>query len=397
MIPEIDSKIGITIYSTKFAGCGGRIKVSADDFRVSEKIKPKTQSLIKENEGYAVYVLKKQGIDTFHALEKIQKKTGLRLKSLGLKDSNATTEQFVCGINKSKSLENFSSSKFSINRIGFTKKPLSKKDMIGNKFRIKISNAQDFSSFGDSNKILNFYGYQRFGSNRPVNHHIGKAILKGDYEDAVSLLLSYTTKYETKENQEIRTKLKDQSNFASILPTLPSGMDLERTALEQMIETSDPKHAIRALPISIRRFFVQSFQAFLFNKTLSMAFTDGENLYAAIEGDICFNQEGIIDKYTKGLDQFLAIPFIGYAYYKKTRFNYQIQKILEEQEITPKDFFVKDMQEVSSEGGFRNSQAICNDFVISDDVVSFTLSRGSYATIVLREIMKPKDPLEAGF
>jgi len=30
-------------------------------------------------------------------------------------------------------------------------------------------------------------------------------------------------------------------------------------------------------------------------------------------------------------------------------------------------------------------------------MVNFTLSRGSYATILLREIMKPEDPFIAGF
>ena len=29
--------------------------------------------------------------------------------------------------------------------------------------------------------------------------------------------------------------------------------------------------------------------------------------------------------------------------------------------------------------------------------LSFMLLRGSYATVLLREIMKPSDPLEAGF
>ncbi len=397
MIPEIDSKIGISVYSTKFPGCGGKIKVTDDSFQVSEKITNKSQSLIQEKEGYAVYILKKQGIDTFHALEKILKKTGLRLKSLGLKDSKAITEQYVCGINQSKSLENFSSSKFSLRRIGFSKKPLSKKDMIGNRFKIKIFDAEDFTSFNESDKVLNFYGYQRFGSNRPVNHHIGKAILQGNFDKAVSFLLSYTTKYETKENQELRKKLEDKSNYASLLPKLPSGMDLESTALQEILEHDDSKRAIRALPISIRRFFVQSYQAYLFNKTISMAFDDGENLSDATEGDVCYSETGIIDKFTKGLDQYLAVPFVGYAYYKKTRFHHQISKILDEEEISPKDFFIKEMQEVSSEGGFRNSKPICNDFVISDDIVSFTLSRGSYATIVLREIMKPVDPLTVGF
>ena len=36
MIPKIDSEIGISVYTTKFPGCGGIIKKQNDDFVVSE-------------------------------------------------------------------------------------------------------------------------------------------------------------------------------------------------------------------------------------------------------------------------------------------------------------------------------------------------------------------------
>ena len=55
------------------------------------------------------------------------------------------------------------------------------------------------------------------------------------------------------------------------------------------------------------------------------------------------------------------------------------------------------MQETSSEGGFRNSSIKCEDYTVEGDTVSFSLSRGSFATIVLREIMKPENPLTSGF
>ena len=174
-------------------------------------------------------------------------------------------------------------------------------------------------------------------------------------------------------------------------------MDLERTVVNEMIQHNDPIKAIRALPLSIRRFFIQAYQSFLFNKTLSMAYNDGEDLFAPQQGDVCYDKNATIGKFTNEPQQRLAVPFVGYSYYKKTRFNYQISKILEAEEISPKDFFLKEMQEVSSEGGFRNSSVKCDDFSVSNDIVCFTLSRGSFATIVLREIMKPEDPILAGF
>jgi tRNA pseudouridine13 synthase len=135
----------------------------------------------------------------------------------------------------------------------------------------------------------------------------------------------------------------------------------------------------------------------LFNHALSSVFLDGENLFESKEGDVCFDLKGIIGKYLKGTDQRLAIPFVGYSYYKKTRFDYQISKILESEEISPKDFFIKEMQEVSNEGGFRQAALSCSNYSTEGNTLEFTLSRGSFATIMLREIMKPQDPLSAGF
>ena len=398
MIPNLDSQIGIAVYSTEFNGIEGKIRVNPEDFQVIEIISERAQNSITDQEGYAIYKLKKKKIDTNHALSNIFRKKGIRLKSLGLKDAAAITEQFVCAGNKGKAVENFSTDKYSLEKIGFVKKPLSKKDMISNHFKIKISDCSNgLSSFTEYDKILNFYGYQRFGSKRPVTHLIGKAILQRDFKKAVELILSFTSSYDSKENTEIREKLSDKENYEKYFDQVPHQMDIERIVLKEMIEHGDSIRAIRSIPLSLRRFYIQAYQSFLFNLSLSSSFVDGENLFEVQSGDVCFDSKGIIGKYTKGLDQHLALPFVGYSYYKKTRFDYQISKILEQEEIAPKDFFIKEMQEVSSEGGFRQAAIHCSDYSSYETTVEFSLSRGSFATILLREIIKPKDPIIAGF
>jgi tRNA pseudouridine13 synthase len=398
VIPALDSQIGISVYSTNFDGVGGKIRVTPEDFEVSEVISEKSLKSISEQDGYAVYKLKKKKIDTNHALSDIFRKKGLRLKALGLKDASAITEQFVCSNHKGKSIESYDSTKYSLRNIGYVKKPLTKKDMVGNHFKIKISDCtNNLSEFKDYDKILNFYGYQRFGSKRPVTHLIGKAILQKNFEKAVDLILSFCSPFDSKENNEIREKLNDKSNYAKYYDQIPPQMDIERIVLREMIDTGDSQKSIRQIPLSLRRFYVQAYQSFLFNCTLSSALTDGENLFESNEGDVCFDFRGIIGKYLKGKDQRLAIPFIGYSYYKKTRFDYQISKILDFEEISPKDFFIKEMQEVSNEGGFRQASLFCSDYSTDGNSLEFTLSRGSFATILLREIMKPEDPMIAGF
>jgi len=387
VIPDIDSQIGISLYTTKFSGIGGKIRVSPEDFEVSELISKRATNSISTESGYAVYKLKG-----------IFRKTGVRLKSLGLKDASAITEQFTGSPHKGKPIEDFSTEKYSLTKIGFTKKPLSKKDMIGNNFKIQISDCSDgLSSFIEHNHVLNFYGYQRFGSKRPVTHLIGKAILQRDFDKAIDLILSFTSTYDSAENTEIREKLSDKVNYGKYYDQVPSQMDIERIVLKEMIAHDDSIRAIRAIPLSLRRFYIQAYQSFIFNQSLSAAFLDGENLFESQSGDICYDSKSIIGKFKDGVEQYLSLPFVGYSYYKKTRFDYQISKILSQEEITPKDFFIKEMQEVSSEGGFRQAAIHCSDYFSDKTKVEFSLSRGSFATILLREIMKPTDPMAAGF
>ena len=398
MVPKIDSEIGIFVYSTSFEGIGGKIKSTADDFFVSEVLDENVVSKISQKGDYAVYKLKKHGIDTNHALDEIFRIHGLKLKSLGLKDSNATTEQFVCATN-TRSLERFSTNRYELHRVGFVPKPLTKKDMVANQFKIRIEGAafSKISNFDQLDKILNFYGYQRFGSKRPVSHLIGKAILQNDFERAVNLLLSFTSDYDLPENTQIRKMLRGRSNYAKALKEIPPQMDLERMVLSEMVTRNDPLKAIHSLPLFIRRFFIQAFQSYVFNCTLSKIFEDDEEWSSAREGDVCYDMKNKLGRYENDPQQRLAIPIVGYAYSKKNRFDYQISKILETEQIRPKDFFVKEMQEVSDEGGYRQVAMKCENFSVNVPVVSFTLSRGSYATILLREIMKPSDPIEVGF
>ena len=398
MIPQLDSIIGIDVYSTKFLGVGGKIRNSEDAFRVEEIISAKSKNSINENVGYAVYKLKKKNIDTNHALSDIFQKKGIRLKSLGLKDASALTDQYVCSVNKGKTLETFTTSKYSLEKIGFVKKPLTKKDMVGNHFKIKILDCKNkLSEFTEYQKILNFYGYQRFGSKRPVTHLIGKAIIHQNFSEVIDLILSRTSPYDNKENTEIRKKLADRSNFSQIYEQIPPQMDIERIVVKSIIDSNDEISSFKKIPLFLRRFYVQAYQSYIFNKTLSMAFEQGENLFESQDGDVCYDPKGLLGKFVKGMNQVLAIPFVGYSYYKKTRFDYYISKIFEEEEISPKSFFIKEMQEISNEGGFRQAVINCSNYSSTDHTVEFILSRGSFATIVLREIMKPSDPIAAGF
>ena len=397
MIPQIDKEIGISVYTTKSLPVNGKIKQNENDFSVSEVLSEKALSSFDNLEGHAIYQLTKSGIDTNHALSDIEKRYGILLRSLGLKDANAKTKQFVYTHKKLNSLEKIEGKKYLATRVGFSQKPISKKHMLGNLFEIMVSETTTLPSFSDDEKILNFFGYQRFGSRRPITHLVGKSIIQGNYEDTLDYLLNFSSKYDYDKNNELRKLISERKSESEIIKLLPYSMDIERNLLTHLSDDKDPKNAIRSIPLKLRRFYVQAYQSFLFNKTLSMAYEYEEELSSPTVDDVCFDKNFELGKYQNDPKQKLAVPLIGHSYYKKSRFDYYIKKILEDESLSPKDFFINDFQELSLDGGFRNALINLQDFSIQKNLIKFKLSRGSYATIVLREILKPESPLDCGF
>ena len=467
-VPEIDRTIGIGVYATPFPGLGRGygIRAAPDDFVVSEILSPAALRMICDHgaggngsnngnadadasakgTGYAVYVLRKRGIDTAHALGAIRKMTGAKLKPLGLKDASAATMQYVCSTGAAgRRLRDISASRFGLAFAGYAKRPLTKKQMLGNRFRIRISggwrdpgsgsNGGDateaatapdpsgFVTYADS--VPNFYGYQRFGSGRPVTHMVGRALTMGDYDEAVRLILEYASPYDTRERREVRENLADPALYAQSARRLPPGMDTEKTVLEELARHGDPLRALRAVPLLLRRLYVSAYQSYVFNRTLSAAIAAGESLLDPKPGDVCFDRHGDLHKYdgtasaaaTAGSggengrevdahgglvrvrSDAVAIPIVGYSYYSKTRFAPYVSDVLVDEGVKPRAFFLNTMQEASGEGGFRDAVLQCSGYAWHDDAktVEFSLARGSFATMLLRELIKPPNPISAGF
>jgi tRNA pseudouridine13 synthase len=383
-IPQIDSRAGIDCYCTSFAGTGGSIKQESEGFRVSELV---DESLDMERELH------------------------MRFRVMGIKDAKAVTTQYA---GMERVMRNppaeLKSRHTRLTLKGFTKHPLEKRFLVGNKFEIKIYNvcSSDLSSFVPQiTKVGNFYGLQRFGSERLVTHLVGREIIKRNFIQAVELLLSYTTEFDTQMSREIRNRCADPRNYRQVLKTLPRGMDIERQVLSALVAGRNAIAALHAVPIMIRRLFVQAYQAYIFNRCLSRAVMRGEELLQPQTGDLCFEMEGPVTfgrivKYNPNSKTKLvpAIRMAGYTFQPgKGRFENITRAILQEEEVTPKDFYIKEMQELSHQGGFRQAPLWCTDFWYERDPlkVSFKLPKGSYATTLLREIIKPDDPIRSGF
>ncbi len=413
IVPRIELLAGIECYCTSFAGIGGSIKQGSEGFTVSELISESLDiSASYDNDHrYPLYILEKHDIDSNHALFEIERELHMRLRVMGIKDAKAVTSQYA---GMERTMRNpparLKSRHVHLTLKGFTRQPLDKRFLAGNEFKITIYNARssDLSSFIPEVKAVgNFYGLQRFGSERLVTHLVGREIIKRNFNRAVQLLLCHTTEFDTKLSKEIRIRCADPSNYWQVLKIMPRGMDIERQVLSALVTGKDAIAALRSIPIRIRRLFVQAYQAYIFNKCLSRAIRGGEDLLHAKPGDLSFEMEGPstfgrIIKYNRNSTASMvpAIRMAGYTFQPgKGRFETITRAILQEEQVVAKDFYIKEMEELSHEGGFRQAPLWCMDFSYKPDplIVLFKLPKGSYATTLLREIIKPDNPIRSGF
>lgn len=419
-VPEIDAMAGIECYCTDFVGTRGSIKHNSEGFVVSEII---DQSALKNiaktpdpSHRYPVYVLKKKDIDSNHAVFEIEREYGLKLRVLGIKDARASTLQYAGGMDMrggDRSMQfpaEIKTRHCQLTLQGYGKRPIAKDLLLGNEFTITIfgANSTDITPFiSQVGKIANFYGLQRFGSERLVTHLVGRELVKRHFKDAVELILTYTTKYDTAMSKEIRILSADRANFPRLLREIPSGMDIERQVISALLAGKDHISALRAIPLAIRRIYVQAYQAYIFNQCLSRSVKSGESLLDANEGDLCFEMQGPytfgrIRKYSRdeNVKTVPAVRMAGYTFQPgRGRFEIITNDLLLQEGITPRDFYIKEMQELSQQGGFRQAPLWCRDLTYTKSplVLSFRLPKGSYATTLLRELIRPEDPIESGF
>jgi tRNA pseudouridine13 synthase len=261
-----------------------------------------------------------------------------------------------------------------------------------------------------SSKLPNFYGHQRFGSRDQVTHLVGKAIVQRRFKEAVWTLLCEPRSSDDEETANARGLLAE-GKYEEGSRLLPGKQDVERMVARRLAKApSEFVGALRAAPIAVRRLYVQALQSYLFNRTLSESMRRGLDISSAMVGDNWAEvaRDGLNLGKIHGVREQLvegAVPIVqivGYAFRDYgSRFDECLQKVLSEEGIDHRSFFVEEMQEVSAEGGFRRAHLVVSEpsSIISGDTaeLEFALPRGGYATVLLREIIKPADPFASGF
>jgi tRNA pseudouridine13 synthase len=456
-VPRIDRLIGIEVYATETAGVGGVIRESVDDFVVEEVLVDSSKAKIDGSaesqvlgasaslQRYLLCVLVKRNWDTFIALRNIAKQLGLsqgQIHIAGIKDAKAVTAQHITIENCSmEDVTKVNVKDIEIRPLGYVHDKLSPYYLLGNNFTIRIKAiklsespvekriTETASALEVIGGIPNFFGHQRFGTTRPITHFVGKAIIEGDFEEAAMLFLAKPSVYEHPSSRNARAELQSTRDFKQALQSFPRQLRFERLMLSHLVEKPDDfVGAFTRLPVKLQALFVQACQSYLFNRFLSERIKNGFSLNKAEVGDYVVNVErsGLpmvnvakvvgaeavteVNELVKAGRMRVALPLIGIKQKPSHGAMGQIERqILEEESIQKENFRVNEISEISGRGGLRAVLATVQGFKLHSTAaftpnqndhqadLSFMLLRGSYATVLLREVMKPANPIKAGF
>lgn len=418
--PEKDCALGMEFFLTDSPGCGGILRSSPEDFSVEEVY----LNLRYAGGRYLVLEVEKRDWDTHHLIREISRQLRMSQKRIGFagtKDKRAVTRQRMSIMNLEEGdLEKITLPDLKMKVLGRSNRAVGLGDLRGNNFRIKIRKlecprprstisgiTEEISRLGG---LPNYFGVQRFGESRPVTHLVGKALVRGNLEEAAFIYLALPFAGERELSRRAREQLWEDRDLSAALKAFPEHLRYERAMLNHLVRSPrDYAGSFLVLPVNLRRLFVHAYQSYLFNRLLSSRLRSGLPLDRAVVGDVvCFVRDGLADvsrtaKTTKdNLEAvnrlaergraFVAPPLLGYQSDLATGAAGDAgREMLAEDGVTLEGFKVEACPELGSRGAARPALLRCN---ITADVerdvaeLQFFLPPGSYATVVLREYMK---------
>ena len=364
-----------------------------------------------------------------------------RIRFAGIKDTKALTAQHV-------SLQNVAPSKVLDVQIKdimlypqrFSSERMYSQLIRGNRFHITVRDIdQSVSVIEERTKsvkeeieriggVPNFFGHQRFGTIRPNTHLVGKHLTRGDTKKAALAFLADPSVHEHPEARAARQRLHDTMDFEEALERFPRFLRYERFMLCHLIKCpTDFVGAFRELPRRLRKLFVHGYQSYLFNRFLSERIRRGIPLNEPQIGDytLRLDEHGLpteerdqatatniqtIDAAVKEGKICVAAPLIGPDQLPSKGVQGEIEQIiLEAENVAPEAFKLSFMPEATAEGRVRALLNPAWNLVLEEIAedkenegkqmmkLGFSLNRGSYATVVLREFMKSQDLIQAGY
>jgi len=461
----VEEAVGMEYYVSDGDGVGGHLRREPAAFGVRELEAFDVEPIDAKQGAYPHVVFRAtlSGWDTNDFAGVLSDSLGIsreRVSWAGTKDKHAKTIQlFSVAKVDPADLEAIDLSDVEIEVLGRSGRPILFGDLAGNAFEIEISDpdapgnldvvldelaAFAGSASGDADDadattigVPNYFGQQRFGSQRPVTHEVGLAIARGDWKDAVLAYVGNPHEREREDTREARAYVErelrrnsdgraaeprdETEDWQGALDRLPKRLGYERSMCHRLAENGadepeDFRDALEAVPTNLQQLFVNAAQSYAFNRILSARLERGLPFDEPIAGDVvCFADSdapdglelpdtdriqrvtaenvGTVRRHCERGRAFVTAPLLGTESELADGEPGEIERaVFADLGISPANF---DLPGEFHSEGTRRAILLPTDISVERDplTLSFALPKGSYATVVLREITK-SDPAD---
>ncbi len=268
--------ISVPYLTSDIPGTGGVIKQYDEDFVVEEI--PRYAAC---GEGTHIYfTIEKRGLTTMAALRAIAKALDRRQQDIGyagLKDAHGITRQRMSVEHIDPAVvESLELSRIKILTVERHTNKIKLGHLAGNGFIIKIRGAHpDSTTHAEQTMAVltrrgvpNYFGPQRFGA-RGDNAAVGRAVLRDDYEEALSIMLGRPNEHDRPDIRQAR-EMVDAGDWEGAVKAWPAGFgDSARVCLAMVRSEGNAKSAWRSVNHSLRKLYISSVQSELFNRVLT--------------------------------------------------------------------------------------------------------------------------------
>jgi tRNA pseudouridine13 synthase len=399
--------------TTDFPGIGGTIKQREEDFFVQE-----VPLYEPSGEGEHVYCeIEKVGVTTFDAVNRIAGALGVSPRDVGyagLKDARAVTRQVISVRGTTEDAVMALSGRIPGLTVLWAARHGNKLrlgHLAGNRFAIKVRDVTptDVVKLKEPLAELqrrglpNYFGEQRFGR-RGDNDLLGAALVRGDDAGLLSVLLGQPDS-DVDEGQDHQARsMFDRNDLEGAMRAWPRRAGMERRVLARLIKTGRPGAAVRAIDERLRRLWVSALQSRLFNDVLALR-VEGGTFDRLIDGDLaykhangaCFLVQSAEAEQPRAeaFEVSPSGPLFGYRMTLPEGEALRVeQAAFEAAGLAAQDFRSRAIGKVK--GARRPLRVKPADVELAAGVddhgshvtVAFTLPPGSFATVLLRELMK---------
>ena len=412
----------LSYLTSDLPGTGGVLKQRPEDFLVEE-----LPLYEPAGEGEHLYLyIEKKGATTLDLARRLAKAFRVKRRDVsyaGLKDKHAVTRQLVsiwrpgsAKADDAEALERFARYPYaSVLWVDRHTNKLRRGHHGGNRFVIYVRDVEPTAVLRAKPIVdrlaregfPNYIGEQRFGY-RQNSHTLGKLLLHGRWQALLDELIGGPREDEHEDIAAGRAAY-DAGDIEAALEKIPGSLRAERQALDALRQHKNPEQAVHSIDRTQRDFFVSAAQSAVFNAVLDRRLR-AETFPRLRAGDLAWKHDNrscfAVDQATAEIENSpdgrvsrLEVspsgPLWGHG---MTRAAPPVADdelaALTDAGLSPDDF--ADRRHLSTDGTRRPLREMLIDPELSGGVdehgaylrLSFTLRRGTYATVALREVTK---------